>query len=136
MKLPTQLSTRSPLVRQPPRDDGSYRSMGRLGPPLLVRPSKNSPVADLQPRPAESKPCMDYIIRVIATGLISGTVTVSAPSKADAIAKVEHRINPLLRQVGYEFRLEFLESLERPQSARQLNPRGLPSDGSSLGMKV
>jgi hypothetical protein len=75
---------------------------------------------------------MDYAIRVIATSLISGTVTVSAQSKAEALAKVEQQINPKLRQEGYEFQLEFLETEERPQSARGLNPRGFPSNGNCL----
>jgi hypothetical protein len=60
---------------------------------------------------------MDYTIRVIARSLISGTVTVSAQSKAEALAKVEQRINPKLRQEGYEFQLEFLETVEQAQSA-------------------
>ncbi len=76
---------------------------------------------------------MDYNIRVIATSLISGSVTVSAQSKAEALAKVEQQINPKLRQGGYEFQLDFLEAVERPQSARRLNPRGLPSDENCLG---
>jgi hypothetical protein len=60
---------------------------------------------------------MDYTIRVIATSLISGTLTVSAQSKAEALAKAEQRISPKLRQEGYEFQLEFLETVERAQSA-------------------
>jgi hypothetical protein len=76
---------------------------------------------------------MDYTIRVIATSLISGTVTVSAQSKAEALAKVEQQINPKLRQGGYEFQLEFLETVERAQSARRPNPRALPTDGNCLG---
>ncbi len=76
---------------------------------------------------------MDYTIRVIATSLISGTVTVSAQSKAEALAKVEKKINPTLRQGGYEFQLDFLETVELAQSARCLNPRGLPSDENCLG---
>jgi hypothetical protein len=76
---------------------------------------------------------MDYTIRVIATSLISGTVTVSAQSNAEALAKVEKKINPTLRQGGYEFQLEFLETVERAQSARRPNPRRLPSDGNRLG---
>ena len=76
---------------------------------------------------------MDYTIRVIATSLISGSVTVSAQSKAEALAKVEQQINPKLKQGGYEFQLEFLETVERAQSAHRLNPRGLPSDGNCLG---
>ncbi len=76
---------------------------------------------------------MDYTIRVIATSLISGSVTVSAQSKAEALAKVEQQINPKLRQEGYEFQLELLETVERAQSARRPNPRGLPSDENCLG---
>lgn len=75
---------------------------------------------------------MDYTIRVIATNLISGTLTVSAQSKAETLVKVEQEINPKLRQRGYEFQLEFLETVERAQSACRLNPRGLPS-GNFLG---
>lgn len=60
---------------------------------------------------------MNYTIRVIATNLISGTVTVSAQSQGEALAKVEQRINPKLKQEGYEFQLEFLETAERAQSA-------------------
>ncbi|PYX86262.1 MAG: hypothetical protein DMG70_01070 [Acidobacteria bacterium] len=73
---------------------------------------------------------MDYTLRVIATSLISGTVTISAQSKAEALAKIEQQINPKLRQEGYEFQLEFLETAEQAQSARRLDPRGVPSDGN------
>jgi hypothetical protein len=59
---------------------------------------------------------MDYTIRVVATNLISGTVTVSAQSEAEALAKVEQRINSELRQEGYEFQLEFLETVQQAQS--------------------
>ena len=58
---------------------------------------------------------MDYIIRVIATNQISGTVTVSARSREEALARVEQRLNPKLRQEGYEFQVEFLETAERSQ---------------------
>ena len=76
---------------------------------------------------------MDYTIRVIATSLISATVTVSAQSKAEGLAKAEQQISPKLRQEGYEFQVEFLETVERAQSARRLSPGGLPSDGNCLG---
>jgi hypothetical protein len=76
---------------------------------------------------------MDYTIRVIATSLISGTATVSAQSEAEALAKVEKKINPKLRQGGYEFQLEFLETEERAQSSHRLNPREFPSNGNCLG---
>ncbi len=76
---------------------------------------------------------MDYTVRVIATSLISGTATVSAQSKAEALAKVEQQINLKLKQEGYEFQLEFLETVELAQSARRLNHRGLPSDENCLG---
>jgi hypothetical protein len=58
---------------------------------------------------------MDYIIRVIATNQIIGTVTVSARSREEALARVEQRLNPKLRQEGYEFQVEFLETAERSQ---------------------
>lgn len=76
---------------------------------------------------------MHYTVRVIATSLISGTATVSAQSKAEALAKVEQQINPKLKQEGYEFQLEFLETVELAQSARDQNPRGLSSDENCLG---
>jgi hypothetical protein len=76
---------------------------------------------------------MDYTVRVIATSLISGTATVNARSKAEALAKVEQQINPKLKQEGYEFQLEFLETVEQAQSAGRLNPRGLPSDENCFG---
>jgi len=50
---------------------------------------------------------MNYTIRVIATNLISGTVTVSAQSHAEALAKVEQRINPKLKQEATNFSLSF-----------------------------
>ncbi|HKZ78833.1 MAG TPA: hypothetical protein VJ124_11060 [Pyrinomonadaceae bacterium] len=59
---------------------------------------------------------MDYTIRVIASNLITATVTVGAESKAEALAKVERRINPRLKQEAYEFQLEFLENVQRAQS--------------------
>jgi hypothetical protein len=67
---------------------------------------------------AQGKRTADYTIRVIATNLISGTVTVRAQSKAEALAEVEQQINPKLRQEGYEFQLvEFLETVEKIQCA-------------------
>jgi hypothetical protein len=59
---------------------------------------------------ARGKRTLEHTIRVIATNLISGTVTVRAESNAEALAEVEQRINPKLKQEGYEFQLvEFLE---------------------------
>ncbi len=56
----------------------------------------------------------DYTFTVIATSLVSGTSTVRASSKAEALAEAEQRINPKLRQEGYEFQVEeFLEAVER-----------------------
>ena len=57
---------------------------------------------------AKGKRTADYTIRVLATNLISGTVTVRPQSKAEAHAEVEQRINPKLRQEGYEFQVEEL----------------------------
>ena len=60
---------------------------------------------------------VDYTIRVIATNLISGTVTVCAESKEEALGKVERRINPQLKKEGYEIQLEILATVDRAQLA-------------------
>jgi hypothetical protein len=62
------------------------------------------------------KPAPEYTVRALARNLIAGTATVRALCKARALAEVEPRIHPKLRQQGYEFqRVEFLESVERTQ---------------------
>ena len=60
---------------------------------------------------------MDYTIRVIAAKLITGSLTVSAKSQQEALAKVEQRISPRLRREGYEFQLEALEAVDRARLA-------------------
>lgn len=64
---------------------------------------------------------MDYIIRVIATKQIVGSVAISAESKEMALAKVKQRINGKLRQEGYEFQLDALEAVRQEQFGRRLN---------------
>jgi hypothetical protein len=54
-----------------------------------------------------------HTARVIAKNQIGGAATVRAQSKARGLAEVEQRINPTLRQYGYEFQLvEFLETVQ------------------------
>ncbi len=64
---------------------------------------------------------MDYIIRVIATKQIVGSVAVTAESKEVALAKVKQRINGKLRQEGYEFQIDSLEAVRQEQFGRRLN---------------
>jgi len=60
---------------------------------------------------------VDYTIRVIASKLITDSLTVSAKSQKEALAKVEQRISPRLRREGYEFQLEVLEAVDRARLA-------------------
>ncbi len=117
--LATQRTTRSPLVRQPPRKDETHRSVKPRGQAsrhkctvwehLLNGCHKTSVCGKRAPK---------HTVRVIAKNLIGGTVTVRAQSEARALAEVEQRINPKLRQDGYEFqRMEFLEIVQRTQCA-------------------
>lgn len=53
---------------------------------------------------------MVYTIRVVATSLIASTVSVCAKSEEEALVKAQQRIRPELKQGGYEFQLEVLES--------------------------
>ena len=60
---------------------------------------------------------MDYTFRVIAAKLITDSLTVSAKSQKEALAKAEQRISPRLRREGYEFQLEVLEAVDRARLA-------------------
>ena len=60
---------------------------------------------------------MQYTIRVIAAKLITDSLTVSAKSKREALAKVEQRISPKLKREGYEFELEVLDTVDRARLA-------------------
>ena len=76
---------------------------------------------------------MDYAIRVIATNQIIGVVSISAECQEEALAKVKQRISPKLKQEGYEFQLEFLETLGRGRwSAARTEAEG-PKDGNCVG---
>src|SRR5229473_2369648 len=99
MRWPTQPFTRSPTVQQPSCDDGCFRSAGggRTGLPRRFS-AKEKYLSGRRRTSARGKRTADYTITVIATNLISGTVTVRAPSKAEALAEVEQRINLKLRQ--------------------------------------
>jgi hypothetical protein len=67
---------------------------------------------------ARGKRFPEQAITVIPTNLISGSATVLARSKAGALAEVQQRINPKLRQEICEFRLEeFLKTVERTRCA-------------------
>src|SRR5882762_791730 len=80
----------------------------------------------------QGKRTAEYAIRVLATNLIVGTVTVRAQSKARTLAEVEQRIDPKLRQDRYEFQLvEFLETVQRTESVDARPECGkLSNDGS------
>ncbi len=58
-----------------------------------------------------------YTIRVIATNQIIGVVSVTAESEGQARAKAGQRINPKLKEQGYEFQLEILETEDRARLA-------------------
>jgi hypothetical protein len=51
-----------------------------------------------------------YTVRVVATNLIAGTVSVCAKSQEEALAKAQQQIRPELKQDGYEFQLEVLNA--------------------------
>jgi len=60
---------------------------------------------------------VQYTIRVIAAKLITDSLTVSAKSQREALARVEKRISPKLKREGYEFELEVLEAVDRARLA-------------------
>jgi hypothetical protein len=60
---------------------------------------------------------VQYTIRVIAAKLITDSLTVSAKSQKEALAKVEQRISSKLKREGYEFELEVLEAVDRARLA-------------------
>ncbi len=53
---------------------------------------------------------MVYTVRVVATNLITDTVSICAKSEDEALAKAEQQISPQLKQEGYEFQLEVLDA--------------------------
>lgn len=117
MRLPTRLTTRLPLVRQPAHDDliyGSVRTGGQACPPTCS--AKEHHLSGRHGTTVRGKRTPDHTVRVIATNLISGTASVLAQYKAGALAEIQLRINPKVRQDSYEFQLdEFLETVERTQ---------------------
>jgi len=60
---------------------------------------------------------VQYTVRVIAAKLITDSLTVSAKSQKEALAKVEQRISPKLKREGYEFELEVLDKVDRARLA-------------------
>jgi hypothetical protein len=60
---------------------------------------------------------VQYTVRVIAAKLITDSLTVSAKSQKEALAKVEQRISSKLKREGYEFELEVLEAVDRARLA-------------------
>jgi hypothetical protein len=86
---------RIPTPAAPPRDDVCHRSVrtGRRACP----PKCSAQEQRLKSRhraTVRGKLTPQHTIRVIATNLISGTVTVRAESKSEALTEVEQRINP------------------------------------------
>ena len=67
---------------------------------------------------------MEYTIRVIATNLISGLVTVSAGSQHEALAKAKKLISPRLKHEGYEFQLGILRPDDSASDGRIEAQRG------------
>jgi hypothetical protein len=114
MRLPTRLTTRLPLVRQPTRDDlisSSVRTGGQICPRLCS--AKEQHLSGGYGTTVRGKPTPDHTVRVLATNLISGAATVLAQYQAGSLAEVQQRIIPKLRQDSYEFQLdEFIETVE------------------------
>lgn len=114
MRLPTRLTTRLPLVRQPTRDDlisSSVRTGGQICPRLCS--AKEQHLSGGYGTTVRGKPTPDHTVRVLATNLSSGTATVLAQYQAGALAEIQRRIIPKLRQDSYEFQLdEFIETVE------------------------
>jgi hypothetical protein len=118
MRLPTRRTTRSPLVRLPPCNDGLYRSLktgGQACPPPECS-TKEHHLNGGHRTSVREKRTPGQTISVIATNLTSGAVTVCARYKAEALAEVQQRMDPKLRQECYEIQLEFLETVELTQS--------------------
>ena len=53
---------------------------------------------------------MVYTVRVVATNLITETVSISAKSEEEALTKAQERISPELKQDGYEFQFDVLKA--------------------------
>ena len=60
---------------------------------------------------------MVYTVRVVATNLITETVSISAKSEEEALTKAQERISPELKQEGYEFQLDVLKAANLAQLA-------------------
>ena len=60
---------------------------------------------------------MVYTVRVVATNLITETVSISAKSEEEALTKAQERISPELKQEGYEFQLDVLKTANLAQLA-------------------
>lgn len=114
MRLPTRLTTRLPLVRQPAPDDliySSVRTGGQICPRLCS--AKEQHLSGGYGTTVRGKPTPDHTVRVLATNLSSGTATVLAQYQAGALGEAQQRIIPKLRQDSYEFQLdEFIETVE------------------------
>ena len=119
MRLPTQRTTKSPLVRQPVRDDRFHRSVrtGERAWPLMCS-AKEQHSGGRYHISVRGNRTADYPLRIIATNLIRETLIIRAGWNAVAPAVVGQRINPKFMQGLYEFQLEeFLETLEKTQCA-------------------
>jgi hypothetical protein len=117
MRIATQVTTRSPLVRQPPRDDGFHRSIrtGERPCPLICSSGEQRPRGGYRAS-VRGKRTADYPLRIIARNLIRETLVIRAGCSAEAPEVGGQRINPMIMQGIYEFQLaEFLERVERTQ---------------------
>jgi hypothetical protein len=83
-----------------------------------MRSARNQHLNGRHGTSARGKRNPEHISQIITTSLIGGAVTNSPQSKAEALAELEQRINPKLKQGIYEFHLEeFLEIVEGTQCA-------------------
>jgi hypothetical protein len=107
MRLPTQRTTKSPLVRQPVRDDRFHRSVrtGDRACPLMCSAKEQHPSGRYHIS-VRGKRTADYPLSIIATNLIRETLTIRAGCNAEAPAVVGQRINSKFKQGTYEFQLE------------------------------
>jgi hypothetical protein len=134
MRLPSQVITRSPLVGQPPRDDGSHRSVrtGKQSCPLM-RSAKEQHLSGRLHASGRGKRTADYPLRIIATNLFRETLIICGGCSSEAPAVEGQRINSKFKQGIYEFQLE--KSSLKPWKERNVLTAANEADGT-LAMKA
>jgi len=134
MRLPTQRTTKSPLVRQPVRDDRFHRSVrtGERAWPLMCS-AKEQHSGGRYHISVRGNRTADYPLRIMATNLFRETLIICGGCSSEAPAVEGQRINSKFKQGIYEFQLE--KSSLKPWKERNVLTAANEADGT-LAMKA